>query len=286
MEEQDKLPTSLGDFQKYIDDNNIKSKKEFRERNKYLYNRYNKLFPKDERKLIFQEEYYHDFSNEFNSISDFQNFIDSNNIRRPVDFRKLYPKVYDRLGRTLSSEEKKELVYENKTRSYSDIITIEDLQEYVDLHEVHSRKELHKRFPGLYVKFSKILDNISFKFNNCSLGENFLQRLFLENDIKFVTQKTYSDLKNKLPLRYDFYLLEFNVLVEHQGEGHFGKGRYYSENLLINDKQKYKYAVDNNNPIFYYTIYKSEYRNCGYFTKVIIDPDILIQEIKRVKLTT
>lgn len=118
-----------------------------------------------------------------------------------------------------------------------------------------------------------------------SLGENFLCKLFNENGIKYVTQKVYPELKNILPLRYDFYLPEYNILIEHQGEEHFGKGRYYSESVKVNDKLKYEYAVNNNIPILYFTIYKNDYKTLGYFTEVITDSDILIQKIKEIKIS-
>ena len=131
----------------------------------------------------------------------------------------------------------------------------------------------------MYVKFQDQLDNVTFNESGMSQGEHFLMKLFIDNNIKFITQKTYSDLKNKLPLRYDFFLPEFNILIEHHGEGHFGKGRYYTQELIDNDKIKYKYAIDNNITIIYYTIYKSEYLNNRYFTEVITDPEILINRI-------
>lgn len=272
---------TLEDFQNYININNIKSKKEFRLFNKYQYDRFLRLIPKEDRgKLIFENDGYNIYYDKFSKVSDFQEFIDENNILRPIEFKRRYPKIYDRLCRVLSSEDKKMLVYKNKINSFIDISTINKLQDFINFNKVHSKKELHKYFPGLYVKFIKELDKVKFTDNNYSLGENYLIELFTRNNIKFITQKTFPDLKNILPLRYDFYLIDYNVLIEHHGEGHFGKGKYYSEDLINNDKLKYKYAKDNNINILYYTIYKNDYEKYGYFTEVIVDPDILLQQIK------
>lgn len=280
MNERSDLLTTLEDFQNYINENNIKSKKEFRITNKYLYNRYIRLFSKNERNLKFKEERYHSFEDEFKTIDDFQKFINEHEIEKPVEFKRKYPKIYDRLCRCISKEEKYNLVYKNKLNSYTNIVSINDLQNFINENNVHSRKELHKRYSGLYVKFQKKLDEVSFVVNNKSLGENFLINLFNDNNIKYITEKTFPNLKNILLLRYDFYLPEYNILIEHHGEGHFGKGRYFSKELLDNDLLKYNYSISNNIPILYFTIYKNEYENNGYFTEVITDGKILIQKIK------
>ena len=276
---------TVEDFQKYIDENGIKSKKEFRKLGS-LSDRFFRKIPKEDRnKLIFKETDHYLFGNEFSTVEDFQKFVDENNIKKPIEFKKKYPKIYDRFCRIIPKEQKKKLRYENRLNSYSEIITINDLQNFIIINEVNSRKELHKRFPGLYIKFQKDLDSVNFTNNSISIGVEFLKRLFRENNIKFITEKTYPDLKNILPLRYDFYLPEYNILIEHHGEGHFGKGRYYTSTLIENDKLKYNYAINNNIPILYFTIYKRDYFNNGYFTEVLTDPQIFIQQIKEIGLT-
>lgn len=272
---------SLEDFQDFIDSNNIKSKKEFREKEKYLYDRYIRLFPSKDRNLKFKEEGRTLFGSTFKTIEDFQTFIDENNILRPKDLRDGFPKIYDRMLRILSEDDKQRLVYNIRVNSYKDIKEVEDLQNFINDNNIHGRKELHKKFPGLYVKFHDKLDKIIFNFNNYSLGENYLMELFSKNNIDYITQKTFPDLKKVLPLRYDFYLPKHNVLIEHQGEGHFGQGRYYSESLIENDKIKYEYSIKNNIPLFYFTLYKYEYEKFGYFTEVITDDNILINRIKQ-----
>lgn len=277
---------TLEDFQNLIDENNILTKKQFRQNYKALYDRYIKLFSRNERLLKFPEkEDHHMFFDSFSTVSDFQKFIDENNILKPVQMKRQFPKIYDRLCRVLTKEEKHCLVYKHKLNSYKDIITIDNLQVFITKNSIHSKKELHKKFPGLYVKFQNSLNKINFLKNNKSIGENILEKLFIENNIEFEYQKTYKDLKNMLPLRYDYYLPEYNILIEHHGEGHFGRGRYYSEDLLINDKKKYEYAINNNIPILYFTIYKSMYKTYGYFVEVITDIDLLLNKIKETKLT-
>lgn len=285
------------EIKKFIEDNNIHNRRELSwKKFANVYKEYQKLSNNDKDKLLptpeidilpkSRKEIHKFYENKFSTISDFQLFIDENCISNPVDFRGNYPKLYDRFCRIIPSDEKQKLVYKARKRSYSDVDSVEKLQLFIDNNNVSSRKELHKSFSGLYVKFQSQLDSVTFNnVDNSSIGENFLKKLFDKNNIRFVTQKTYSDLRNVLPLRYDFYLPEYNVLVEHHGEGHFGKGRYYTTELIENDKKKYDYAIANNIKILYYTIYRSEYFNNGYFTEVITDSDILIQKIKEIGLT-
>lgn len=57
-----------------------------------------------------------------------------------------------------------------------------------------------------------------------SKGERVIANFLFENDIKYKHNKTFSDLlgttKNSR-LRYDFYLSEFNLLIEYDGQQHF-----------------------------------------------------------------
>lgn len=277
---------SYEEIKKYIEDSNISKRSELEKRSKEVHKHFRNL-SKDEQDILLPSKYSekHYYGTSFSTVEDFQKFIDDNGIIKPVEFRRNYPRIYDRLCRVLSKSEKTELKYKNRIRSYSNIESTGDLQLFIDNNEVHSRKELHKLYPGLYVKFSGRLDEVVFKNNSMSLGENFLCKLLNENSIKYVTQKVYPELRNTLPLRYDFYLPEYNILIEHQGEEHFGKGRYYNESVMINDKLKYEYATNNDIPILYFTIYKNDYKTLGYFTEVIIDSDILIQRIKEIGLT-
>lgn len=278
---------SYKNIEKFIKDNNINNRTKLQKLCWKIYREFKKL-DKEMQDTLLPTKYSvekHYFGSSFSTVDDFQNFINKNKISRPIVFRRTYPKIYDRLCRVLSKKEIADLKYENKKRSYSNIKSIEDLQSFIDNNDIHSRKELHINYSGLYVKFSGQLDKVIFKYNGMSLGENFLCKLFNENNIKYITQKVYPELKNIQPLRYDFYLPEYNILIEHHGEEHFGKGRYYNDTVLINDKLKYKYAITNNIPILYFTIYKSDYKTLGYFTEVITDDNILIQRIKEVGLT-
>lgn len=87
---------TIEDYQKFIDSHGMETKKEFRNYNNgYYYNKFISKFKMDD--LKFKRELHHLFKDEFSTIEDFQKFIDSNNIEKPTIFRKVYPKIYDRL---------------------------------------------------------------------------------------------------------------------------------------------------------------------------------------------
>lgn len=88
---------------------------------------------------------------------------------------------------------------------------------------------------------------------NCriSKGEEKIEEYLNKNNLMFEQQKKFSDLKNKLPLSYDFYLPDYNLLIEYQGQFHDGttsmvdKDKYF-ERQQINDNLKRNYAKNNN----------------------------------------
>lgn len=99
------------DFQKYIDDNKINSKMEFRNM-KSLSSRFYKVVPKEKRNLVFKEELRHYYKDQFSTLNDFQEFVETNKIFRPVDFRTDFPKIYDRFLRVIPPDERKRLKYQ------------------------------------------------------------------------------------------------------------------------------------------------------------------------------
>lgn len=55
-----------------------------------------------------------------------------------------------------------------------------------------------------------------------SKGEAKIEKILKENNIKYIKQKTFSDLiGNNNKLKFDFYLPDFNMLIEYQGIQHY-----------------------------------------------------------------
>lgn len=80
---------------------------------------------------------------------------------------------------------------------------------------------------------------------------------FLDNyGVKYITQKTFDDCIYKEKLRFDFYLPDYNMLIEYDGEQHFkpvdfaNKGIAWANKIFeynqIKDKIKNNYCENNN----------------------------------------
>ena len=83
-----------------------------------------------------------------------------------------------------------------------------------------------------------------------SHGEKFIRNYLDKHDIKFIPQKRFHNLKDKTYLSYDFYLPDYSVLIEYQGQQHYqtngyfgGKKRFKKQQL--HDKLKREYAKNN-----------------------------------------
>lgn len=86
---------------------------------------------------------------------------------------------------------------------------------------------------------------------NKSMGEEKIKQLLLELKIKYEEQKTFNDLKDRQKLSYDFYLPEYNILIEFQGEQHYRPINHWGgqERFSIqqhHDFLKEEYAKKNN----------------------------------------
>ena len=85
-----------------------------------------------------------------------------------------------------------------------------------------------------------------------SHGEYYISTYLLSNSINFEKQKKFSDLLGVGGgnLSYDFYLPQYNLLIEYQGEQHFKPYKIFGgeEQFAIqqeHDRRKREYAKDN-----------------------------------------
>jgi len=86
---------------------------------------------------------------------------------------------------------------------------------------------------------------------NESKGEKKINEILDNNNIKFEREKSFDGCRNKYPLRYDFYLPEYNLLIEYDGKQHFepvsafGGIKSFNE-IIKNDNIKNHFARNNN----------------------------------------
>lgn len=80
-----------------------------------------------------------------------------------------------------------------------------------------------------------------------SLGECSIERFLRQHNIQFRTQERFLGCKDKLCLPFDFFLPQFNVCIEFQGEQHFKKqSSLWSEQLIKHDQMKRDFCKENN----------------------------------------
>ena len=84
-----------------------------------------------------------------------------------------------------------------------------------------------------------------------SHGEKYIRNYLNKHNIKYESQKRFHDLKDKTYLSYDFYLPDYNILIEYQGIQHYesvsfnGKDYTDLEKQQEHDKLKREYAKNN-----------------------------------------
>lgn len=87
-----------------------------------------------------------------------------------------------------------------------------------------------------------------------SKGEFQIAQLLKEHEYNFQQEYIFEDLKDQLPLRFDFAIFNndnsLKCLLEFQGEQHiYSTNGFYSEDLIKHDKQKENYCQQYNIPL-------------------------------------
>lgn len=80
-----------------------------------------------------------------------------------------------------------------------------------------------------------------------SKGELEIRNFLTKNKIKFINQYRFTDCRDKKPLPFDFYLPDYNLCIEFQGEQHYRPINYFGGlnkfNIQVKrDKIKYEYC--------------------------------------------
>lgn len=100
-------------------------------------------------------------------------------------------------------------------------------------------KFLYKRSPSKILYENHILPKQS-------TGEEYITLLLETNNIEFESQKTFNDLFDKGPLKFDFFIVP-NIFIEFNGSQHKnGDSLFYSETTVLHDNMKVDYVTNNN----------------------------------------
>lgn len=96
--------------------------------------------------------------------------------------------------------------------------------------------------------YNFIYNNRRCPYCNRSNGELFIKEYLVKHSIGYEAQKIFSDCKDKRSLSYDFYVPEFNTLIEYQGVQHYQPieffGKDYFEIQKKHDSIKRNYAEE------------------------------------------
>lgn len=111
-----------------------------------------------------------------------------------------------------------------------------------------------------------------YKFTNLPVGEQLIKNKLDELKIKYEQQKTFEGLKYKISLRCDFYLLDFNTVIEFNGMQHYSENSFLHKNLdsfketQIKDLIKKQYCLEHN-----INFIEIPYYNINLIDKIIED---------------
>lgn len=114
------------------------------------------------------------------------------------------------------------------------------------------------------IRTDHLFEGIKCPYCNISKGEERIEIFLKNNNIKYYREYTFDDCKNKLELRFDFYLPKYNLLIEYQGIQHYkcieymgGKKKF--ERQIKNDNIKRNYC--RNNKIYFLEISYIDFDN-------------------------
>ena len=119
---------------------------------------------------------------------------------------------------------------------------------------------------------------------NESKLENEMREFLKENGINYESQKSFKWLKYKNKLKLDFYLPEYNIAIECQGEQHyeskdcFGGEEEYIE-IVERDLVKHDKCIENGISIIYYTNLKEGIVN-KFLNETVFNKNDVLKLIK------
>ena len=101
------------------------------------------------------------------------------------------------------------------------------------------------------VSFKNFTDGGTNKCFSCSckesVGEQRIREYLELNNIDFVQEKRFGDCRNIKPLPFDFYLPDYNMCIEFDGQQHYEDVGYGNHKRTVeHDKIKNQYCKDNN----------------------------------------
>lgn len=112
--------------------------------------------------------------------------------------------------------------------------------------------------------------------SNKSNGEKIVANWLDKHDILYKKQKTFEDCKNECVLRFDFYLPNYNILIEYNGIQHYEPVDYFGgqkafESQVLKDKIKKEYCKKNNILLFEIPYFRDVDEELEYLYSLIVE---------------
>jgi hypothetical protein len=127
-------------------------------------------------------------------------------------------------------EAAKHMTSPDRTRRWTKESVLADALKY------STRGEWHKASGNAaHIAISKgwIDEATKHMYRTHSFGEMTIHRLLTQLDIPFEAQKRFKTIKSKKPLPFDFYLPNFELVIEYQGSQHYTESnRKHNESLI------------------------------------------------------
>jgi len=75
----------------------------------------------------------------------------------------------------------------------------------------------------------------------CSISKNekIITQILEENNITFISQKKFTNCKDKRTLPFDFFLPDYNLCIEYDGEQHFKSIKYFGGDKKLTEIKKH-----------------------------------------------
>ena len=135
------------------------------------------------------------------------------------------------------------------------------------------------------VSYSNYIRNGINKCRSCSqkesVGERMIKDYLTDNQIRFESEKRFDDCKDNKKLPFDFYLIDYNALIEFDGEQHywnvFGESQFL--NTKRHDEIKNHYCHINNIPLLRIPYWYRD--DINGFTQIL---DNFINQIKNTQI--
>ena len=116
-----------------------------------------------------------------------------------------------------------------------------------------------------------------------SKGERKISIFLDKNDINYIREYKFEDCINILPLKFDFYLPEYNICIEYDGIQHFkpveifGGLKSFNEQR-INDEIKKNYCINNNIKLL--RISYKDYKKINSILNKLLSNNIIVNKVQ------